>query len=1153
MSKYQISKYQISEYQKGKLKRFCSLLFTVYCLLFTVPCPLFTVNAQSSPDMYEFSRPDLKWYSIATKHFTIHFHSDKKGNNNSRTAQVVARIAEEIYPPITALYQHEPDTKVDIVLKDYEDYSNGAAYFFDNKIDIWSPALDTPLRGDHAWLRNVISHEFTHIIQVQTTMKASRRMPIMYFQYFGYEDVRRPDVLYGFPNVIGSYPMPVLNNPAWFAEGTAQFQRSRLHYDDWDSHRDMLLRTQVLSGKYYSLAEMGSFQSKTSLGRESVYNHGFAFTRYLAQRFGETILRDISQSLSKWRNWNMERAITEATKIPASQVYAEWIEALRASYTQNTAAIRSHEIGGELIEKQGFGNYYPKFSPDGTKVAYLSNRGRDFGATSLYIQDLATKTAQVFPLKGAPIEHGGMTCSFGESIMAGVSGAFDWHPDGKHLVYAKIKDTDIGHLYSDLYVLDLQTKKEVRLTTNQRAAAPHYSPDGNSVVFIQQGDGSTNLMRLNIADKSIAPVTQYAGGIQTTDVQWAKDGYLYFGKSTNGNRDIFRIHPDGTGEQPILAMEDADERSPFVDDKGEWLYFSSDASGIFNIFRKSLKNNNQNYVAQTLTSVTGGAFMPNVHGDKLVFSRYEADGYKIALLDAAVLPNPDMYKKPDVLAKQQRQGNALESKNTDSTNWQALNQADDSDLKAIPTDALPTNKRKQVPLILAGVSSATRDTLSIEGYQPTYGKMAFLPVFRMDYYNRLNRTIADQLSTGENLMRGAKVGVFLTSREIMEGFNFFGGLTIAPFSTTASTFNDFLAPSRIRRLERDMQLTFDYTKGFSFIPKRWSPQLSLEVYNVQRIAEKGLTIEEFPCTSCYPTNTYADVTYTLWEASLLARAKVNKKLLLTLGYRISPYKVRTESFYSAEQKSTISPSTSEYYRGRGFSLQANYEQLLPTRHENMLPEGIRAQALLELLPSRLLDRFDIENGSLIPIYKSNNINRLSLDVRYGLKLGQIGTTPHGLALKLKTSAIFGKEVDSFYNDYIGGLIGARGYPFYAIGGNKAALLNVSYQFPIIQRFTRQIAWLTPDKLYGRVYADAATAWSGATSNAKVRKDMGAELRLSLGSFYIFPTAIFVSGTYGFDRFNETLKNRLTTADGKTFVTYGREVLWHFGLLFNFDL
>ena len=147
------------------------------------------VSAQADLRFYGYSYNHLKWLTIESDHFKIHFQE-----GNSRSAQVVSRIAEEVYKPITELYEHEPNTKVSIVLKDREDYSNGAAYFFDNKIDIWIPALDTPLRGTHNWLRNVITHEFTHIIQIQASMKSARRYPAAYVQWLNYEEIRRPDV-----------------------------------------------------------------------------------------------------------------------------------------------------------------------------------------------------------------------------------------------------------------------------------------------------------------------------------------------------------------------------------------------------------------------------------------------------------------------------------------------------------------------------------------------------------------------------------------------------------------------------------------------------------------------------------------------------------------------------------------------------------------------------------------------------------------------------------------------------------------------------------------------------------------------------------------------------------------------------------------------
>jgi hypothetical protein len=45
--------------------------------------------------------PELEWYTIETDHFYIHYH---KGTE--RTAAAVAKIAEEIYGPVTSLYDY---------------------------------------------------------------------------------------------------------------------------------------------------------------------------------------------------------------------------------------------------------------------------------------------------------------------------------------------------------------------------------------------------------------------------------------------------------------------------------------------------------------------------------------------------------------------------------------------------------------------------------------------------------------------------------------------------------------------------------------------------------------------------------------------------------------------------------------------------------------------------------------------------------------------------------------------------------------------------------------------------------------------------------------------------------------------------------------
>ena len=70
-------------------------------------------------------------------------------------------------------------------------------------------------------------------------------------------------------------------------------------------------------------------------------------------------------------------------------------------------------------------------------------------------------------------------------------------------------------------------------------------------------------------------------------------------------------------------------------------------------------------------------------------------------------------------------------------------------------------------------------------------------------------------------------------------------------------------------------------------------------------------------------------------------------------------------------------------------------------------------------------------------------------------------------------------------------------------------------------------------------------WNGkSTSLKQFKKGVGSELRIALSSYYMFPTDVFFSAAYGFDKFNVIVNNKL--------ITYGKE--WHFygGILFGFD-
>ncbi len=544
--------------------------------------------------------PELNWYTIKGKHVEVHFHEGAE-----RTAKVVAKIADEVWGPICSLYGYEPDV-VHFVIKDIDDYSNGATYFFDNKIEIWTSALDFDLRGTHNWLRNVISHEFTHMVQIQSSMKSTRSLPAVFFQALNYEDERRPDILYGFPNFIISYPLATINVPAWFAEGTAQNMRKEFNYDNWDTHRDMILRSYALDGNMLTWNEMGVF-GKTSLGNESVYNAGFALTRYITQKYGEDKLAKISRALGNFWNFSIDAAFEDALGKSGTEVYDEWKDFLTKSYKERTAAVRENLVVGDTLAKVGFGNFYPIYSKDGSKFLYISNKTSDyFGLSDIYLYDLKTKKEKM--------------------LVDGVRSTVSWIPGENKIIYSKLSD-DNPNWYNvhDLYVYDIDKDKETRLTYDLRANQPSISNDGKKIVFIFQKDGTTNLGTVDINGQNFKKLTNFNNGEQVYNPKFSNDdSYIVFDYSYRETRDIYKVNPDGTGYEPVIST-DFDERNPVIAKDGNMIY-CSDETGIFNIYKYDFKTKEKTQ----LTNVLGGAFMPTVadNGD-IIYSGYTSSGYKI--------------------------------------------------------------------------------------------------------------------------------------------------------------------------------------------------------------------------------------------------------------------------------------------------------------------------------------------------------------------------------------------------------------------------------------------------------------------------------------------------------------------------------------------
>ncbi len=846
--------------------------FLAFCLIFVVN----SVYSQFEPN------PELNWYTIETEHFYVHYH-----NGTERSANTVAKICEEIYGPITSLYNYKPKDKTSLIINDESDISNGATDYYGNRIEIDAAALDFELRGTHNWLRNVITHEFTHIVQIQSAMKFARQMPSIYFQILDYERERRPDVLYGYPDIIVSYPISGIGVPAWYAEGTAQYQRQQLGYEFWDSHRDMILRMRTLGNNLESWNNMGQFASVTTYKAETIYNQGFALIRYISEKYGENKLKELSGYMGDILTFSTEGSFEKALGKKGYELYDEWKEHLEKDYKERTDKIKKVKVEGEEIAKVGFANFFPQFSADGKKIAYLSNKTSDYFGTSLFIHKLGSK-----PVDEENDED--------EILIPAFSGGYDWSADGKKIIFARRNKSTI-HEKSvfDLYSFDVDSKKDHQLTFGKRAHSPAISRDGNHVCYIINGDGSQNLWTANISgDNKLSGekrITEFNNGEQLFNPKWSPDGkYLIFDYAKNDERNVSRITLTDDKFEFLLGKEKTDFRNPSFSKDGKYLFLSCDMTGIFNVYRFDLSLDTLNIddrinSLEQITNVIGGAYMPSVDtAGNLTYASFQSRGYKInylnnySVLDSLIKLNDAVYNPPrQVLEKYAAQNDSNSTEYKNKFNWKHLRNFNDDDPKVNPK----------------------------QNYNNVSTSLFFIPVIRFDNYSK-----------NAKFLETIKPGLYFYSEDVIRKMGIFGGALMNS------------------KMERDLFLQFDYNNGVPFFKdffvKKLSfvPHFTLAGYNVTRKTNADILVglDTIPI----------DITYDLLEFDFQMAFKIiNSNHNMIAGFSISRYTSSFNTFLIPGTGLQVPSTSTNYFNGRDVSLNYIYNNFKPYKNYDINPVG----------------------------------------------------------------------------------------------------------------------------------------------------------------------------------------------------------------------
>ena len=310
-----------------------------------------SVSAQNMWMWNQRTHPELKWQTLETEHFNIHYHEGIEA-----IAEKGALIAEQTYQPIMDQLQIENFGKTDIVFSAEDEIMNGFA-MPSKQIFIWVSQNDVAghFAGSDKWLKMVLTHEFQHVVQFQ----AQRT----------------------WAGIFGGITIP-----AWWLEGMAEYMT-----EVWRVGR--------------SDSRMKIHTYRNTMNQLDAHDDGYAKVLYLAWKYGDSTLVNISKHRlflqgDKYPYWyDFKKAFKAGTGQTLEAFDEEWRRAMNTYYYGYKAQKETPSEIGEPLPLPGFSSVRSaSISPNSAAIAVVGRRHskmRDYG---LYIQntDSARQVQEIY-------------------------------------------------------------------------------------------------------------------------------------------------------------------------------------------------------------------------------------------------------------------------------------------------------------------------------------------------------------------------------------------------------------------------------------------------------------------------------------------------------------------------------------------------------------------------------------------------------------------------------------------------------------------------------------------------------------------------------------------------------------------------------------
>lgn len=560
--------------------------------------------------------PRVEYLISTTPHFRIIFHPSL-----SVVAEHIAMNVETIRSRVLNLCQCRFDDVTSIVVTKRSDTNDVfTSAFPQNQIFLNAnlPNFYTGLNDFTDWYLWVLSHEYTHVVHLNQIGARSEYLKTLFGTWY------RPNQL----------------RPSWIKEGIAVLFESTLNSKgrlDSTTYK-MMSRTAVLenifdSESFASLATMSNFEDTRwpwnvrpyLMGAEMISNlestkvsgeqdfwnqllkspatYFDAFDSDLAQLSGFSNMSSVLIDTQTKVISRAKKELSDIAKLPISKV--------------------------EPITRSGNFYFSPLLSADGSTLFYTFDAPDGMSIQSIPIVD-----------NGAILQPKEIVSrSSGSQIALSRSGRF--------IAFDQVTRQRRFEIVSDIFIYDLKESKIVSISPGMSVQDVDVFPDGKRVVFVRNVEGHHELWSAN-TNWDDETLLFNDGSLQRISSPRC---------SPSGKQIVFTQHNDSDGGEDLVLIDDDGRTTKLLSDgffnsnpswstDGRFILFSSDKSGVFNVYQMDIETK----VVRRLSNVLGGLIFPvfDKLGKWIYAVHYRANGWEIVRLklDYTSFKNDTYIAKP---------------------------------------------------------------------------------------------------------------------------------------------------------------------------------------------------------------------------------------------------------------------------------------------------------------------------------------------------------------------------------------------------------------------------------------------------------------------------------------------------------------------------